>query len=712
MNILSNLGVGKKIASGFGILAILIVITITIAIMNIKSNQVINDRVFNLRTPTVLASNHMLEGVSDSLAGLRGYMILGADKFKRGRLKSWEKIDNAYEMMLGYSKNWTNPDNVRRLEEMGPILVEFRQAQEEIEDISGTIDNTPATRILVTEAAPLAAIMITEITNIINMEAELPATKERKALLGMMADVRGTTGLALANIRAFLLTGDKKFHTIFQKFWSKNITRFGDLTNNAHLLSAKQKVSFDKFSKARSEFKGLPPKMFEIRGGKQWNLANYWLGSKAAPRAGKIVKTLTGMIKNQQKLATDDVALAVEAETNLITMMIILGVVAVLIAMVVAFFIVRMITKPVAVAAAGLKDIAQGDLTQRWEVNSKDELGSMLADMNIMADALTDIVSDVRNGADMISVASSEVSRGNLDLSQRTEEQASSLEETASSMEEMTSTVKQNADNARQANQLANGARELAEKGGEVVGRAVEAMDEINASSKKIADIIGVIDEIAFQTNLLALNAAVEAARAGEQGRGFAVVASEVRSLAGRSAGAAKEIKELISDSVTKVDQGSKLVAESGETLKEIVAGVKKVNDIVSEIAAASEEQATGIEQVNKAIMQIDEMTQQNAALVEEASAASHSMDEQSTNLLHRMAFFKLDDSMIASSKASSQPAKRSNVRPFNEADAAKANKKLDAAKANKKPDAAKANEAQDSVPRAKTGTNDEWNEF
>ena len=247
------------------------------------------------------------------------------------------------------------------------------------------------------------------------------------------------------------------------------------------------------------------------------------------------------------------------------------------------------------------------------------------------------------------------VRKGNISLSQRTEEQASSLEETASSMEEMTSTVKQTADNAGQANQLAIAARSQAEKGGAVVGKAVGAMSAINASSRKIADIIGVIDEIAFQTNLLALNAAVEAARAGEQGRGFAVVASEVRNLAGRSATAAKEIKALIQDSVGKVEEGSKLVDQSGQTLEEIVQAVKKVTDIVAEIAAASQEQSTGIEQVNKAVMQMDEVTQQNAALVEQAAAAAEAIVEQTQALSQQVAVYRTELAGGAS-RATSRP--------------------------------------------------------
>jgi methyl-accepting chemotaxis protein len=305
------------------------------------------------------------------------------------------------------------------------------------------------------------------------------------------------------------------------------------------------------------------------------------------------------------------------------------------------FFIARVISKPLRHAVEVANAVAGGDLGRTIDVRSRDEVGRLLDALKAMKEELTEVVTEIHTSSDGVSTAARQISAGNSDLSQRTQEQASALEETASSMEEMTSTVKANADNARQANQLAAGARDQAEKGGVVVSQAASAMGEINASSRKIADIISVIDEIAFQTNLLALNAAVEAARAGEQGRGFAVVASEVRNLAQRSATAAKEIKDLIHDSVEKVKMGTNFVDESGRALTEIVASVKKVTDIVAEIAAASAEQSAGIEQVNKAVMQMDEVTQQNAALVEEAAAASKSMEEQAGHMVELVSYFK-----------------------------------------------------------------------
>jgi methyl-accepting chemotaxis protein len=296
-----------------------------------------------------------------------------------------------------------------------------------------------------------------------------------------------------------------------------------------------------------------------------------------------------------------------------------------------------------------LSAVLGGDLGRRITLQGKSGFfEAMSRSVNQLADNMAEMVANVKSALNEVNRGADEISQGNANLSQRTEQQSSSLEETASSMEEMTSTVKQNADNAGQANQLAVAARDQAEKGGAVVAKAVKAMGGINEASRKIADIIGVIDEIAFQTNLLALNAAVEAARAGEQGRGFAVVASEVRSLAGRSATAAKEIKDLIQDSVKKVEDGSVLVTQSGQTLEQIVSSVKKVSDIVAEIAAASREQSTGIEQVNRAVMQMDELTQQNAALVEEATAASKGMAERARDLNAMMARYTVGETHVA----------------------------------------------------------------
>ena len=317
--------------------------------------------------------------------------------------------------------------------------------------------------------------------------------------------------------------------------------------------------------------------------------------------------------------------------------------IAILLAVVAALLVTRSITRPIdrAVKLAGL--VAAGDLTSDIVVDSTDETGQLLAALKAMNDSLVGVVGQVRLSSDSIATGSSEIAAGNADLSQRTEEQASNLQQTAASMEQLNSTVKNNADTARQATRLATSASDVATQGGEVVGQVVHTMEAITASSKKIADIIGVIDGIAFQTNILALNAAVEAARAGEQGRGFAVVASEVRNLAQRSAAAAREIKGLITDSVEKVEAGSQQVGEAGRTMSDIVAQVRRVSELITEISAATQEQTQGIGQVGDAVTQLDQVTQQNAALVEQSAAAAESLNQQAARLVDAVSVFKLN---------------------------------------------------------------------
>ncbi|MCC7703151.1 CHASE3 domain-containing protein [Janthinobacterium sp. GW460P] len=334
------------------------------------------------------------------------------------------------------------------------------------------------------------------------------------------------------------------------------------------------------------------------------------------------------------------------------------GAAALLLAASIAWWLARNISGPLRSAIDVARQVAQGDLTVRVEVRSKDETGELMQALKDMTASLLRIVTEVRGGTQAIATASRQIASGNLDLSARTEQQASSLEETASSMEELTGTVQQNAQNAHEANGLAASASTVAGKGGSVVAQVVDTMGSINDSSRKIVDIIGVIDGIAFQTNILALNAAVEAARAGEQGRGFAVVATEVRNLAQRSAGAAREIKALINDSVAQVENGARLVDEAGHTMHEIVDSVHKVSSIVGHISAASDEQRAGIEQVNQAISEMDHVTQQNASLVEEAAAAAEAMQEQAARLADAVSVFR-----TAQVDAIAAPAPRPAVR-------------------------------------------------
>ncbi|MBK8233472.1 MAG: MCP four helix bundle domain-containing protein [Candidatus Eisenbacteria bacterium] len=351
--------------------------------------------------------------------------------------------------------------------------------------------------------------------------------------------------------------------------------------------------------------------------------------------------TLIEMKAERGKQAMDEGRAMFTAARNTVTALILGGVA---ISILLGWIIARLIVGPLNEGVRLMESVAKGDFTGQLAVSAHDEVGRLAVAMNATVDAVRTALNDVRETADAVASAADQLAAASESISSGAQEQASSLEETASSLEEITSTVKQNADSAQQANQLASGARDVAEKGGRVVGDAVNAMGEINQSSKQIADIITTIDEIAFQTNLLALNAAVEAARAGEQGRGFAVVASEVRNLAQRSAGAAKEIKALIQDSVRKVENGAELVNASGQTLSEIVTSVKRVTDIVQEIAAASREQSVGIDQVNTAVTQMDTVTQANASQTEELSATAETLSAKGRQLQTLVARFKLDD--------------------------------------------------------------------
>ncbi len=496
----------------------------------------------------------------------------------------------------------------------------------------------------------------------------------------------------------------------------------------ASATSPAEKAALDKVLAERKLVLGSTAKTAEIKAMGDAAATQRYADDEFTPMVARYLKAQDDFVTILQQRREEIRAEALQRRVSYAIQGLVASAVLILVILLLAWKLVRSITQPLDEAVVALDAIAAGDLTRDLQSTRKDEFGHMLRSLSAMSARLRGVVSDVRVGVNSVSAASIEIANGNQDLSARTEQTASNLEETAASMEQLTATVSQSADTARQANQLAGTAAQAAARGGEVVGQVVSSMQHITESSRKISDIIGVIDGIAFQTNILALNAAVEAARAGEQGRGFAVVASEVRSLAGRSAEAAKEIKALIGASVENVESGSAQVAQAGQTMEEIVASVRRVSDLIGEITASSTEQRDGIAQVNQAVTHLDQMTQQNAALVEESTAAAASMRDQAQKLAEVVAMFNVGAVAAPPPAAARAPAPRPVMNATARAATAPraigtktatkppppaARLSSSAPTAAKKPSAAAASSAPAAAPRAQAkGGDDDWESF
>ena len=491
----------------------------------------------------------------------------------------------------------------------------------------------------------LVAMAVVAVVNLRQNGSAMADLLNKKAQAQLAEEWVSHTQLNITRVLAVAKSqGHPAVDDFFKPQMAQTTQRINELQKQleASVVSTEGKALLASVAQLRASYIDARKVYFDVLKAGDVDKANGLLASAVLPASEAYLGKMHELAKLQDAMVDAEVGLLKDLQARRILWLGGLAAAALLMAVWVAALITRSITQPVHEAVAFAQGIAAGNLDQAMRTERTDELGQLLQALAAMQASLVKVVAAVQQSAGSIESASAEVAAGNQDLSSRTESAASSLEETASSMEQITATVQQSADAARQANQLASTAAEVAVRGGEVVGQVVSTMDDITQSSKKIADIIGVIDGIAFQTNILALNAAVEAARAGEQGRGFAVVAGEVRNLAQRSAQAAKEIKELIGASVDKVQSGSDLVRSAGETMGDIVASVQRVTDIIGEITAASGEQSNGIAQINVAVTQLDQMTQQNAALVEQSAAAAQSMRDQAQHLTSVVSVFRL----------------------------------------------------------------------
>ncbi len=667
MEIMKNVNVAKKMVIGFGMMIAVIAIIVGVTLYQLSGMRDLNHRIINLRVPTAQNSERVLLGIHHALAALRGYMILGKDKFEKERLDAWETDINAsYDNLKEFSKNWTNPENVKRLKEVGALLKDFSKYQQEIADISQKVENVPAVKILFDQAAPQAAVMVSNITKMIDIEAGQPATPARKKLLGMMADVRGSTGLALANIRAFLLGGDEKFRKGYENFWKINETRFGDLRDNARLLNRQQTVAFRAFSKARAVFAPLPPRMLSLRAGADWNLANYWLSTKAAPVGAKLVSILSAMAVNQKQLLKTDETAAARLDRVLLIVLIAAALIGIALAVFIGLMVSRSITGPISRTVTMIKGLEQGDLTNRLKLGRGDEIGVMADAMDRFAENLAELVNNIRGSSNQVSGSSTSltdianvlasgseenaVQAGN--VSSAAEQLSGNVNTVATAVEEMSSTIKEITGTVAKSSATT-------EKAVERSNKAAEVIRALSASSDAIGRITELISSIAAQTNILALNATIEAARAGDAGKGFAVVANEVKDLAKETSQATEEIVSQIGemqsnakDAVAAIDEIGTVMNEVNTYAATVSAAIEEQSSTTAEIARSMNEAATGVKDIVSNVTGVADSATENSRKSSETKDAADALTGVAAGLARLVAAFKTTASARLSSGA------------------------------------------------------------
>jgi len=650
--------IGKKLGGAFSIILIIFLISASISLILINSSIKIQNRITDVRLNTVLLGKDIETHIQASLASLRGYMILGSDPAKAkamtmSRKLAWEGIDNAIKEVDKHSLNWTVPKNIILLKELKTTLESFRIAQQNVEDISHTAANIPSYNILLTEAAPRATLMLNALNKLIDEEETLEANKPRKQLLKYLADTRGSFAIGLANIRAYLLSGDDIFRLDFNEKWQLNEKRLQNITENKYLFTPSQLKNWQNYIKLRDEFSLLPEKMFALRSADDWNKANYLLATKAAPQAKKAYSLLTKMRNSQDKLMADDIAMLSEKNSNIKYTLLSLALISIVFCIALAIFITRNIVSRLDPVVTRAQEIANNNLTgNAITEKDSDEITQLTHSINEMSEVLNHVVSSTANSMSALADGSSEIQTANhiiVDDIFSTNEQVNLV---ATAIEELTASAHDVSENCINASKYAEETSKLASLSGEHAKESVSHMTSIKCTftetsksimalkekSQEVGDIVNVINSIADQTNLLALNAAIEAARAGEQGRGFAVVADEVKQLASRTTEATSEVENAIfsiqkevesavtamTEGTIKVEEGVIVTNNTQASLDNIINSIHSVANRIQTIASTAQEQSLVTEEVAK---NTDTILQATTSLQEHSSNVKKLVD-------------------------------------------------------------------------------------
>ncbi|MEH6357907.1 MAG: methyl-accepting chemotaxis protein [Pseudomonadales bacterium] len=645
MNFISKLTITQKLVWGFGLILGLVVLTSATTYKSSSDVKNIQQRMINLRYPTVMAGKDLINGINNSLAALRGYMILGADPakamaMKQQRVSAWNDIDQSLASFEEFSKTWTDPANIDRLRLLKTSVTAFRKAQQEVEDISHTNANITSYTMLLNEAAPRASILIAALGAIIDKEESLPATRVRKQLLKNLADTRGSFAVGVANIRAYLLSGDEAFRSNFQAKWRVNENRVARINKSHALFSSSQAAQWSKFIRIRKEFAVLPEQMFASRSAPDWNKANFWLGSKAAPRAQEILSILSEMKKSQDALLQQDVTEFSDNIANMITTGLLVTLLSLVAGVFIAWFIIREIISKLNPVVGRAKDIANGDMSGTdLEIKGTDQFADLTQAINGMTSGLQSVMQNTASSITEVSAGVQDICTSGEKMASGVEHQLNQVTGIASAIEEMSASAAEVANSSIDSATSAHKASSVALSGSEIMhdllsnmdnvdqafSEGTHAIEELGKLGIEVGTLVQVIQGIAKQTNLLALNAAVEAARAGEQGQGFAVVADEVRRLAQHTRQATEEVTHSIGaiqagtkQAITIMTKGqvtvntsTKLGHQASDALQSIVDNAKLVEEKIQSIAASAEEQSQVINEIAKNVESVTSVAQQ-----------------------------------------------------------------------------------------------------